>query len=112
LQAGLINKWDHPFPSLPRPAKIGKKIIQAIESILKNARSITRIIKNIMLKSLHDKNGREDWIDVNQMRNQEVICFDSYLYFKYRIERRYHLDPSIKKVRMVYMEIGHRFLTI
>jgi hypothetical protein len=52
-----------------------KKIIQGIETILKNARSITRIIKNSMVKSLHDKNGKGEWIDGNQKIKQGVMFF-------------------------------------
>ena len=40
-----------------------------------------------MVKLLHDKNGKEEWIDANKMIKQEIRFFDSYLYFKHRIEK-------------------------
>lgn len=61
-----------------------------------------------MVKSLHDKKGKEEWIDANHMIKQEIMFFDSYLYFKHRIEKRYHLDPGIRKMKMVYGDLTLR----
>ena len=61
-----------------------------------------------MVKLLHDKNGKEEWIDANKMIKPEIRFFDSYLYFKHRIEKRYHLDPGIRKMKMVYGDLALR----
>ena len=97
-----------PFSLSPPACKEGKKIIQDIETILKNARSIIRIIKNSMVKSLHDENGKEEWINDNQRIKQESMIFDSFLYVNYRIEIIFHLDSYIQKVRKVYGELTLR----
>ena len=39
----------------------------------------------------------------------KVMFFDSHLYFKHRIARRYNLDPNPEKVRMVQSDLSQIF---
>lgn len=86
-----------------------EKNIQDIEIISKNARSITKIIENFMYKCAHEHQEKEESIDVNQVITQEMMFFDSHVFFKHRIEKTYDLDPNLEKVSMVYGDLTQIF---
>jgi C4-dicarboxylate-specific signal transduction histidine kinase len=40
---------------------------------------------------------------------REIMFFDSHLYFKHRIAKRYNLDPNLEKVRVVQSDLSQVF---
>ncbi len=71
--------------------------------------SLTKVIENIIVRSIQNKNEKEELIDVNQMIRQEIMFFDTHLYFKHRIEKKYNLAPGLDKVKMVYSDLLQLF---
>ena len=82
---------------------------QYIETILENARFITGVIENIMMRCIQDQNEKEESIDVHETIKQKMMFYDSHLYFKHQIEKRYNLDPDMEKVRAVHSDLSQIF---
>jgi signal transduction histidine kinase len=82
------------------------KRISEVNIILKNARKIAMIIDTILTKSYKEQFNQLTPIDVNQLITDELIFFQSDLYFKHNIKSQQHLDPNLPKVKMVYSHLS------
>ncbi len=78
-----------------------EKNIQDIEIILQKSRFITKVSEKVLQRALEEENKEEEPIEVNQIIEDEMKIFNTHLFFKHRIEKKFNKGQGLGKVRMV-----------
>jgi len=79
---------------------------QDIAAIYHNSQKIFQIVENILKKSSMEREVTPSSLDINNMIIQEMEFFKSDLYFKHQVKKDYDLDPTLKKINMVYSHLS------
>ena len=118
MVAGIAHNLNSPLTVIRGRAEmllrenLGKKVNGVMTKIVNQANRMSDIIVNMMYKSRQEQAKEAQWININDLLQEELTFLDGDMYFKHNVDKEYHFDDSIKPIRAVYSDFSQSILNI
>ncbi|MGD9486823.1 MAG: response regulator [Calditrichaceae bacterium] len=109
LATGIAHNLNTPISIIQGNAELLKlKYDEAIEidKILKQTARMSDLINTILTKGRKEQDTRDRILDINEILKDELDFLDANLYFKHHIEKEYHFEKDLPRIRGVYSDFS------
>lgn len=109
LAAGISHNLNTPIAIIQANAELLKLThpkIKEAEKILQQTKRMSQLINTILDKGRKEQNTSMMFVDLNDLLKQELEFLNANLFFKHQIEKEYHFDPNIPKIKAVYSDFS------
>ncbi len=115
LAAGISHNLNTPIAIIQANAELLKMKhpdMKEADKILQQTQRMAQLINTILSKGRKEQERAEVVIDLNELIQQELEFLNANLYFKHHIEKEFHFDPNLPKIRGVYSDFSQGITNI
>jgi len=115
LAAGISHNLNTPIAIIQANAELLRLThpeIKEAEKILQQTKRMSQLINTILDKGRKEQSTATMIVDLNDLLKQELEFLDANLFFKHQIEKEYHFDPNIPKIKAVYSDFSQGIANI
>ncbi len=108
LLAGILHNLNNPLNYISGETQILQMIhpeIKNLDRIDKQVCRMAQIIRSVLRKLQNSQVRREEWLDVNQLLEEEMTFLESHPYF-HDIEKEWMLSDDLPLIRGVAADFG------
>ncbi len=115
LAAGISHNLNTPIAIIQANAELLKLThpeIKEAEKILQQTKRMSQLINTILDKGRKEQSTATMIVDLNDLLKQELEFLNANLFFKHQIEKEYHFDPNLPKIKAVYSDFSQGIANI
>ncbi len=115
LAAGISHNLNTPIAIIQANAellKLKNPEMKEVDKILQQTHRMAQLINTIISKGRREQERSETIIDLNELIQKELEFLNANLYFKHKIQKEYHFDPNLPKIRAVYSDFSQSITNI
>jgi PAS domain S-box-containing protein len=115
LTQGLTHNLQGPLAAILGRAQLLAmkfKNQSELEEIISTARTMSTVIKTLLLKISNEQQSAEQILDINQILRSELTVLEANLQFKHIIQKRYSLADNLPVIWGIYGDFSQSFANI
>lgn len=112
LLAGILHDLNNPLMHIMGQAEFLHMLHPELENltiIQEQARRMGKIVSAIMQRLKSSQSRRLEWIQVNRLLEEEVFFMECQPFFKFEIEKEWHLEDNLPLIRGIPAELNQIF---
>ncbi|MCD6117805.1 PAS domain S-box protein [bacterium] len=115
LASGLAHNLKTPLGGIKGYAQLmalDNGETHEIKMILEEVDVMESIIDNLMVKSRHDHDTKEERINLNELINIELKFLESNMFFKHQVKKTIELDTSLPAIFGIYTHFSQILMNV
>ena len=112
LLAGILHDLNNPLMSIMGQAEFLQVLHPELENvsvIQRQAERMREIVSAIMQRIRSSQSRRLEWIQLNQLLQEEVLFLECQPYFKQEVEKKWELGDNLPLFRGIPLEMNQIF---